>query len=91
MYRAVKAIKIAIGWDNFCSTRIKFRPVILLAFPLFLASCQKLDDGDAASSSLTDALRSETRTVQGTGQCPTHFSQATGETRCFRRTLTCPL
>ena len=60
MYRAVKAIKIAIGWGNFCSTRIKFRPVILLAFPLFLASCQKLDDWDAASSSLTDALRSET-------------------------------
>ena len=60
MYRAVKAIKIAIGGDNFCSARIKFRPVILLAFPLFLASCQKLDDGDAASSSLTDALRSET-------------------------------
>ena len=60
MYRAVKAIKIAIGWGNFCSTRIKFRPVILLAFPLFLVSCQKLDDGDAASSSLTDALRSET-------------------------------
>ena len=28
---------------------------------------------------------------QGTGQCPTHFSQATGETRLFRRTLTCPL
>ena len=27
---------------------------------------------------------------QGTGQCPTHFSQATGETRFFRRTLTCP-
>ena len=26
-----------------------------------------------------------------TGQCPTHFSQATGETRIFRRTLTCPL
>ena len=26
---------------------------------------------------------------QGTGQCPTHFSQATGETRLFRRTLTC--
>ena len=24
-------------------------------------------------------------------QCPTHFSQATGETRLFRRTLTCPL
>ena len=28
---------------------------------------------------------------QGTGQCPTHFSQATGESRLFRRTLTCPL
>ena len=28
---------------------------------------------------------------QGTGQCPTHFSQATSETRLFRRTLTCPL
>ena len=28
---------------------------------------------------------------QGTDQCPTHFSQATGETRLFRRTLTCPL
>ena len=28
---------------------------------------------------------------QGTGQCPTHFSQATGETKLFRRTLTCPL
>ena len=27
---------------------------------------------------------------QGTGQCPTHFSQATGETRLFRRTLTFP-
>ena len=25
----------------------------------------------------------------GTGQCPTHFSQATSETRLFRRTLTC--
>ena len=23
-------------------------------------------------------------------QCPTHFSQATGEMRLFRRTLTCP-
>ena len=31
------------------------------------------------------------RAGQGTGQCPTHFSQATGETRLFRRTLTCPL
>ena len=31
------------------------------------------------------------RTGQGTGLCPTHFSQATGETRLFRRTLTCPL
>ena len=30
-------------------------------------------------------------TGQGTGQCPTHFSQATSETRLFRRTLTCPL
>ncbi|MGM9718472.1 MAG: hypothetical protein ACI3YQ_09505, partial [Prevotella sp.] len=28
---------------------------------------------------------------QGTGQCPTHFSQATSETRLFRRTQTCPL
>ena len=28
---------------------------------------------------------------QGTGQCPTHFSQATSETRLFRRTLTCRL
>ena len=27
---------------------------------------------------------------QGTGQCPTHFSLATGETRLFRRTLTSP-
>ena len=26
-----------------------------------------------------------------TGQCPAHFSQATSETRLFRRTLTCPL
>ena len=24
-------------------------------------------------------------------QCPTHFSQATSETRLFRRTQTCPL
>ena len=31
------------------------------------------------------------RAGQGKGQCPTHFSQATGETRLFRRTLTCPL
>ena len=29
-------------------------------------------------------------TGQGTGQCPTHFSQATSETRLFRRTLTSP-
>ena len=34
---------------------------------------------------------SSARAGQGTGQCPTHFSQATGETRFFRRTLTCPL
>ena len=36
----------------------------------------------------------ESKTGQGTrdtGQCPTHFSQATSETRLFCRTLTCPL
>ena len=35
--------------------------------------------------------RAMTSGTQVTGQCPTHFSQATSKTRLFRRTLTCPL
>ena len=39
------------------------------------------------AASIWASARIDCEAVQGTGQCPTNFSQATSETRLFRRTL----